>query len=239
MHGNRNREVVQRREGLRLHTPDDGGKDLFVHHSAIAGHGFRSLAEGAKVSYDTEQAAKARGGQRTADLARGSLGREYWKRAPVAHRRAWALLEIHRSSQPEPRTLEISVAELILVSEDLWVIAQFVEEALPVIAPRPSDRLKELEAALDTGASAAARAAIEKMLQNDPELRELFERRVPSNRFWVFVGALLQLVQTVQVIALAVTLSNSDPRVTVNTVNERIVMQISAPPRDEQDWPRH
>jgi hypothetical protein len=34
------------------------------------------------------------------------------------------------SEQPEPRTLEISVAELILVSEDLWGIAQFVEEAL-------------------------------------------------------------------------------------------------------------
>jgi hypothetical protein len=110
------------------------------------------------------------------------------------------------SEQPEPRTLdlEISVAEVISVSEDLWVIAQFVEEALPVIAPRPSDRLKELEAVLDTGTSAAARAAIEKMLQNDPELRELFERRVPSNQFWVFVGALLQLVQTLlQIVALA------------------------------------
>jgi hypothetical protein len=146
------------------------------------------------------------------------------------------------SEQPEPRTLdlEISVAEVISVSEDLWVIAQFVEEALPVIAPRPSDRLKELEAVLDTGTSAAARAAIEKMLQNDPELRELFERRVPSNQFWVFVGALLQLVQTLlQIVALAVTLSNSDPRVRVNKVNERIVIQISAPPRDESDRPRH
>ncbi|MBV9050359.1 MAG: cold-shock protein, partial [Solirubrobacterales bacterium] len=38
--------------------PDDAGKDLFVHHSAIAGNGFRSLAEGAKVSYDTEQGPK-------------------------------------------------------------------------------------------------------------------------------------------------------------------------------------
>ena len=42
-------------KGYGLITPDDGGKDLFVHHSAIAGNGFKSLAEGAMVSYDTEQ----------------------------------------------------------------------------------------------------------------------------------------------------------------------------------------
>jgi CspA family cold shock protein len=50
--------VVQRREGLWLHPPDDQGKDLFVHHSAIAGNGIKSLTEGAKVSYDTEQGRK-------------------------------------------------------------------------------------------------------------------------------------------------------------------------------------
>ena len=45
-------------KGYGFITPDDGGKDLFVHHSAIAGNGFSSLAEGAKVSYDTEQGRK-------------------------------------------------------------------------------------------------------------------------------------------------------------------------------------
>ena len=45
-------------KGYGFITPDDGDKDLFVHHSAIAGSGFKSLAEGAKVSYDTEQGAK-------------------------------------------------------------------------------------------------------------------------------------------------------------------------------------
>ena len=39
-------------------TPDDGGKDLFVHRSAIAGSGLKSLAEGARVSYETEQGPK-------------------------------------------------------------------------------------------------------------------------------------------------------------------------------------
>jgi CspA family cold shock protein len=45
-------------KGFGFITPDDQGKDLFVHHSAIVGGGFRSLAEGAKVSYDTGQGPK-------------------------------------------------------------------------------------------------------------------------------------------------------------------------------------
>jgi CspA family cold shock protein len=39
-------------KGFGFITPEDGGKDLFVHHSGIAGSGFKSLTEGAKVSYD-------------------------------------------------------------------------------------------------------------------------------------------------------------------------------------------
>jgi len=36
----------------------EGGKDIFVHHSAIQGEGFKSLAEGDRVSFDVTQGAK-------------------------------------------------------------------------------------------------------------------------------------------------------------------------------------
>ena len=46
-------------KGFGFITPDESGKDLFVHHSAIQGHGFKSLTEGAKVQYDSEQVPRA------------------------------------------------------------------------------------------------------------------------------------------------------------------------------------
>ena len=45
-------------KGYGFVTPDDGSKDVFVHHSAIVGEGFKSLAEGAKVEYEVEQGPK-------------------------------------------------------------------------------------------------------------------------------------------------------------------------------------
>jgi cold shock protein len=45
-------------KGYGFIAPDDGGDDLFVHHSGIAGNGFKSLDEGAKVSYEATRGNK-------------------------------------------------------------------------------------------------------------------------------------------------------------------------------------
>ena len=45
-------------KGFGFITPDEGGRDLFVHFSGIVGDGYRSLAEGAKVTYDEENGDK-------------------------------------------------------------------------------------------------------------------------------------------------------------------------------------
>ena len=42
-------------KGYGFIAPDEGGNDLFVHHSGIAGNGFNSLEEGNKVSYEATQ----------------------------------------------------------------------------------------------------------------------------------------------------------------------------------------
>ncbi len=45
-------------KGFGFITQDNGGADVFVHFRAIASEGFKTLAEGQKVSYETEQGQK-------------------------------------------------------------------------------------------------------------------------------------------------------------------------------------
>ena len=45
-------------KGFGFIAPDDQSKDVFVHHTAIVGGGYRTLEEGARVSYDLEAGPK-------------------------------------------------------------------------------------------------------------------------------------------------------------------------------------
>jgi CspA family cold shock protein len=56
-------------KGYGFITPDDGSDDLFVHHSAIVGEGFKSLAENAKVQYEAAQGDKGPQATNVAELA--------------------------------------------------------------------------------------------------------------------------------------------------------------------------
>jgi cold shock protein len=45
-------------KGFGFITPSDGGKDVFVHHTAIQGKGFKSLTEGQQVKFEVQQGPK-------------------------------------------------------------------------------------------------------------------------------------------------------------------------------------
>jgi CspA family cold shock protein len=60
INGNRNRycKWFNAEKGYGFITPNHGGDDLLVHHSAIVGEGYKTLAENAKVSHEPEEGAK-------------------------------------------------------------------------------------------------------------------------------------------------------------------------------------
>jgi CspA family cold shock protein len=70
-------------KGFGFISPEGGGKDVFVHASAVEAAGMRSLAEGQRVSFDeaTEQGEATPGGSRVGKERRQGC-RSWWGRGP-------------------------------------------------------------------------------------------------------------------------------------------------------------
>ena len=58
-------------KGYGFISPEDGNEDVFVHHTGIAGSGFKPLEEGEKVTYEVTQGRK---GLQAANVSKGSSG---------------------------------------------------------------------------------------------------------------------------------------------------------------------
>src|SRR3954463_10203674 len=97
-------------KGFGFITPDDGGKDLFVHHTGISGSGFHTLAEGAKVSFEAENGPKGPNAPSVQPVSPGDIGRVARRRARSPPSFEAQLRKVDEDLAGEPRWEEMSAA---------------------------------------------------------------------------------------------------------------------------------
>ena len=82
----------------------DGGKDLFVHHTAIMGEGFKTLSEGQRVSFETEESPKGPKAKNVEKIKkRGNIFSSYLEIAFLL-----GGYRIHNSSRETPQAVRFS-----------------------------------------------------------------------------------------------------------------------------------
>jgi cold shock protein len=83
-------------KGYGFIRPDDGGEDVFVHHTGIAGSGFKSLDEGEKVTYEVAQGRRGPQAENVSKVSDGrGFGEERTLRVPVQMEAAARVLVEH------------------------------------------------------------------------------------------------------------------------------------------------
>ena len=125
-------------KGYGFITPDDGGKDLFVHFSEIQGSGYRNLEEGQRVSYRGDRGPEGPAGlQRVAALSGTRLVSKeqiFWEPSRRKRRSRWRA----RSRRPFPNTMF-----RVMLDNDHEVLAHMAGKLRRFrIRINPGDRVK-------------------------------------------------------------------------------------------------
>ena len=99
-------------KGFGFISNDDGGEDVFVHFSAIQTDGYRQLAEGQKVTFDTEPDPRGNRGRFHLMGASGGTPREAAPEAPIR----WKPPRKARTGRPG----KAAMASSVTVSAPAW-----------------------------------------------------------------------------------------------------------------------
>jgi CspA family cold shock protein len=115
-------------KGYGFITPDGGGKDVFVHHSGIAGTGFKSLREGRKVEYELVEGRKGSRRGTYSSCARSSEG---GSEAMQAKRGDRIVVEAEKASQQS----RVGVVEEVLRADPPRLRVRWEDGRSTILAP--------------------------------------------------------------------------------------------------------